>query len=319
MPLNPAQKLALVAIHERLGAARQALANLLGGVPEAADPAAKIDILQKCYGEISNYDRHYSTVRSALTTLVVGAGLVAAADPLKALACQQLSGNGQDPAFVLLVLVPLVLVPLVLEKLALTWLLFFLAVVVSLHFQRLTYACRKLEEEIERRIANAAGLATLGDEEVVGVKISGFRFRDDLSRVVKKVRVIYFDEMSILLLMAILIFFAMVVGYALGKCDTVFYDSHQAWVWAAIVGFSVAGLGFTAMVNWLRKVSRLLLLAVFIFLAIVAVRAFGKCDAMFDDFPQAWLWLAIVILGVVGLGFAMGVNRLPKLAGKKRR
>jgi hypothetical protein len=40
---------------------------------------------------------------------------------------------------------------------------------------------------------------------------------------------------------------------------------------------------------------------------------------MFDDFPQAWLWLAIVILGVVGLGFAMGVNRLPKLAGKKRR
>ena len=83
---------------------------------------------------------------------------------------------------------------------ALTWLLFLLAILVSLNFQRLTYACRKLEEEIERRVASIAGLKPFQDQAVEGASVDGFRFRSDFRAVAKKVRFWYFDEMSQLLL-----------------------------------------------------------------------------------------------------------------------
>jgi hypothetical protein len=44
------------------------------------DNAKKIDILQKVYAEASNYDRHYSITRSALTSLLVTVGLAASKD-----------------------------------------------------------------------------------------------------------------------------------------------------------------------------------------------------------------------------------------------
>jgi len=83
MPFDPAERGALEEATQQLDTARQRLGAVLGGPPPLATAAQTIDILQKTYGEISNYDRHYSTVRSALTTLVVGAGLVAATEPLK--------------------------------------------------------------------------------------------------------------------------------------------------------------------------------------------------------------------------------------------
>jgi hypothetical protein len=202
MPLDPGERQALEAAAQQLDAARQQLAVVLAGPPPPVTADQTIDILQSTYGEISNYDRHYSTVRSALTTLVVGAGLVAAAEPLKVLSalsvcrdCQTLWCHAHR------------IFTGVTAPFALTWLLFALAVLVSLYFQRLTYACRKLEEEIERRIATAAHLANYPVQQVRGVDVQGFLFRTDLRSVVRRVSRVYFDEMSQLLVAAITVFF----------------------------------------------------------------------------------------------------------------
>jgi hypothetical protein len=216
MPLDPAERAALQAAAQQLDAARQQLGTVLGGLP-AAPAEQTIDILQMTYGEISNYDRHYSTVRSALTTLVVGAGLVAAAEPIKALTASSVCKD-----CVTLWCHVHRIGAAVTGPFGLTWLLFVLAVLVSQYFQRLTYACRVLEEEIERRIATAANLANDAPQQVMGIDINGFQFRSDLKAVVSKVSPVYFDEMSRLLVTAILVFFGFLILYALRLCAPTF-------------------------------------------------------------------------------------------------
>jgi hypothetical protein len=51
-----------------------------GVEPTTIDNNKRIDILQKVYQEVINYDRHYSITRSAITSLLITVGLAAAKD-----------------------------------------------------------------------------------------------------------------------------------------------------------------------------------------------------------------------------------------------
>jgi hypothetical protein len=220
MPIDlndPATRSRLEPILSRLNLAGQDLAQLMAGAPAAAPtPDRQVDVLQKVYGEISNYDRHYSTTRSALTALVVTVGLAASAEPIKAL-----FDTSKQP--------PVCLNPrfdaIVQQALpfGITLLLFLLAVLVSLYFQRLTRSCQLLEEAIEREINRLTTGTVRGQPDrqlapIIG-NISYYQFREDLGIVGHSLKWPHFDTMSRLLLFGIFVFISFIIDVVLYRCS----------------------------------------------------------------------------------------------------
>jgi hypothetical protein len=211
---------------QRLDAVRQLLAQAadeLGSVlaaPAELSVERRVDLLWKVFGEVSNYDRHYSTVRSALTILLVSVGLAVASDPLKAVFsyakpqdspfCLQLG----PAAFVIHGVLPFV--PMLL--------IFALAIAINVYFQRLTASCEILEDEIERQIVTLSGglgAAGLGAPEAPDPKaagVSGYRFRRDLKSIYRHTSGWHMDAMKLLLLIGVAIFVAFAVAAAVLPC-----------------------------------------------------------------------------------------------------
>ena len=73
MPIDQVTANILTQTVQQLRVSCENITNLLADTPAEPVPDAdqRIEILQKNYAEVSNYDRHYSTTRSALTTLLI--------------------------------------------------------------------------------------------------------------------------------------------------------------------------------------------------------------------------------------------------------
>ena len=180
----------------------------------------QIDLCQKVYGEVSNYDRHYSTVRATLTALVVTIGLSAAAEPIKAM----FNATGRPAACGLHFFPALALQA---QPYLPTLLLFALAVAVSMYFQRLTYSCAVLERELERHIIGLAGGVPPAQRRALpGVQLTWLGFRHDLAAVHAKVPWLHADAMTRLLLSGITGFLAFVLVVTLRGCGF-----WTAWYW----------------------------------------------------------------------------------------
>lgn len=229
--MDAATQQLLTAIRADLGAVAARLDAALGGAaPAALTTEQKVGLWATAYGEAGNYDRHYSATRSGLTILLVTVGLGAAwqaADRLKAIgtACQLAWWSVAGQAAM---------------ALGITLLLFLLAVVINLHFQKYTVACEIIQQEIDRRLAaetNMAGVAARTDRRTQG--IGGFAFRSDLKLVLGKLRPFYFDAMASILLIAIFAFFGLVVASLLKDCLT--WILGLCWIGIPILAAVILG------------------------------------------------------------------------------
>jgi hypothetical protein len=209
---------------------------MTGAAPAGPTADRQVDVLQKVYGEVSNYDRHYSTTRPALTALVVTVGLAASAEPIKALfdhSRQFLVCS--NPAFGTIVerVLPF----------GVTLLLFLLAVLVSLYFQRLTRSCQLIEEAIEREISRLMTGVVHGELDrqlttIIG-RISYYQFRIDLGLVSRSLKWPHFDTMSRILLFGICTFISFVVDVVLYRCGS----TH--WYWGLLILIVPGGIVWT--------------------------------------------------------------------------
>jgi hypothetical protein len=214
MPLDDETRRRLLPVRDGLVNAAQALDALLTGAPEPLSRDARIELLGKTYTRASDYDRHYSTTRSALTGLVITIGLAAAADPIKAV----LALTPTSPACVSLGTKAHLLQAIL--PFAPTLLMFLLAVVVNVYFQRLTAACEIIESEVERRLGELApDLYPAGSMRAGRVPgITGYAFRTDLRIAFAKTSVWHPEAMKLLLVLAILVFIAFVAGATWWRC-----------------------------------------------------------------------------------------------------
>ena len=95
------------------------------------DDIKRIDILQKVYSEVSNYDRHYSITRSGLTSLLVTVGLAASKDGFDHLPTMSDLNQCNIDGY-------LSISYELFSKFFVTMIFFFLAIILNLHFQRMT-------------------------------------------------------------------------------------------------------------------------------------------------------------------------------------
>jgi hypothetical protein len=215
MPVDQATAQSLAQILGRLRAGCDDIAALL---PNAAttptqDDKQKIEILQKYYSEISNYDRHYSSTRSALTVLLVTVGLVLATEPLKAMWAR----TSCIPSSAWAGIADL------LNHFPITLLLFLLTFPVNLYFRRLTFACAILERAIEREIAVKSAIPVPGDMFIPNniqnlAPPIGYYFRYDLGRVNRQIGWPRLDEMTLLLIFSVLEFIAILFYWEISAC-----------------------------------------------------------------------------------------------------
>ena len=223
---------------QSLQAASNELTRLLGGA--TPEPDKRIEILQKNFEQLSHYDRHYSTTRSALTTLLVTVGLVVAHDPLQNL--------WTLPACV--VTDAWSVVSYIVRNFAVTLLLFFLAFPVNLHFRKQTLACNLIEHTISREIAEILGLpdiprASVQIGRIKDPPVRGYYFSDDHRRVVASLKWPWFDAMTNLLMFAEAEFLIILVLVLLSHCA--FWSNYILLALAvppvlAVVIFAVAKL-----------------------------------------------------------------------------
>lgn len=214
--MDPQTATALTPILQRLRDACEDIANMMPNAAAQPQPTAerRVEILQKNFSEVSNYDRHYSTTRSALTVLLVTVGLALAVEPLKSLwgrnpLCSVV--NGWDGLKDLLYHFPI------------TLLLFLLTFPVNLYFRRLTFTCAIIERAIEREIAVRALLPISLDMALPATIQNldppiGYYFRFDLYRVNRAVGWPRPDEMTLLLLFAVLEFIAILFFWEVSGC-----------------------------------------------------------------------------------------------------
>jgi hypothetical protein len=242
MPFDQPTTNALNNALQSLQTASNELTKLLGGATPAPDK--RIEILQKNFEQLSHYDRHYSTTRSALTTLLVTVGLVVAHDPLQALWVPQAVCVATDAWSVMTYIV---------RNFAVTLLLFFLAFPVNLYFRKLTLACNLIEHTISREIAEILGLpdipsASARIRRVPDPPVRGYYFSDDLRRVVTSLKWPWFDAMTNLLMFAEAEFLIILVLVLISHCG----------FWSNYYGFALAippalGVAIFAVAAWLAR------------------------------------------------------------------
>lgn len=216
MPIDQVTANILTQTVQQLRVSCENITNLLADTPAEPVPDAdqRIEILQKNYAEVSNYDRHYSTTRSALTTLLVTVGLLLAHDPLGNLSsAAKCSITGGWAAFMN-----------ILYYFPITLLLFLLTVPLNLHFRRLTYACAMLERAIEREVGRIAALPGFGTITLPRKLENltppvGYYFRLDLRRAHRALGWPRLDQMTLLLLPAVFEFIAISYFFEIRLCS----------------------------------------------------------------------------------------------------
>lgn len=215
MPIDQQTADALTGILQRLRTGCDEIANLLpNAAPQLGE--ARLAALQRNYAEVSNYDRHYSTTRSALTTLLVTIGLLIVVDPLKELTnlstCDVISvGAGFSNLF---------------SRYSITFLLFFVAFPLNLYFRRMTTACGWLERAIEREMGRSSVLPNTTNitlpTYLVNLQLAdpplGYYFRYDLYRVAKQIRWPRADPITMLLLFSVLSFASILFILKFANC-----------------------------------------------------------------------------------------------------
>lgn len=259
MPLSQQEADALRQVRDRLTATATALDGMLGAGPAAAAvDADRIAQLRSEHGEAGDYDRHYSTTRSALTALVVTVGLAASADRIKALTSAGAACAIDPFAQTLGITLAATLFPF-----ALTILLFLLAVAVSLYFQRLTFACELIQREAEHRLAALAGIMVPADQDWTARRerfnahaMPGGAFRADLA-VISTHLSYRGDAMTSLLLLGIFTFLGLAVGFTFQPCSS----WHMRYT--ILVAGGAAALGGLIAAILARRLSVVLLLLAF--------------------------------------------------------
>lgn len=216
MPVDQESANTLTQALQQVRAACQRIESILPGNAAVANaaPDQRIEILQKNFAEVSNYDRHYSTTRSALTTLLITVGLLLAKDPLSAIAGRTSCTLAR----------PLDGVIDIFYQFPITLLLFLLSIPLNLHFRRLTASCAALERSIEREIGHLAAIPGANQVEVphglrnLAAPPIGYHFRLDLRRAYRAVGWPRVDTMTLLLVPAILEFIAICYCFEVIVC-----------------------------------------------------------------------------------------------------
>ncbi len=216
MPLDDETRRRLQPVQQGLASATSALDALLTAGTGDLSRERKMELLGKTYTEASNYDRHYSTTRSALTGLVITIGLAAASDPIKTVLA---IAKPADSPYCLQLGVRALLVHGVMPFVP-TLLMFALAIAVNLYFQKFTAACEKIETEIERKLAELAPELQLAPapRRAGATNITGYLFRADLKAALAETSLWHPEAMKLLLVIAIGVFIAFVATLAWLKC-----------------------------------------------------------------------------------------------------
>jgi hypothetical protein len=210
------------------------------------DNAKKKDILQKVYAEASNYDRHYSITRSALTSLLVTVGLAASKDGFDHMPSMSTLAISCDFKGYLGLSYELA------RTFFVTLILFFLAILINLYFQRMTFSCRLIEHKIEKLIQEMVAGVTAGTDRLRNHTaisgISGYEFRDHLGRVYREIPSPHFDMMARLLLTGIALFFSYLFTIASKQCN-------RPLIWDVAIVLGVPALVYLAakLWNWLLE------------------------------------------------------------------
>lgn len=105
-----------------------------------------VDLVIKMYGEVRAYDLHYSTMRSTLTTFLVGLGLGIGTYIVSKTIVE--GGIAPSPAMALIGLIGPTAI-------------FLIAMVISAYFQRLTKACEIIETRLETQLRDCLSRSEL--------------------------------------------------------------------------------------------------------------------------------------------------------------
>lgn len=250
MPLTNQEAQIAQTIHDRAAEIGTLTTQLLG--PAAIAPPSteeKIELLQKAYGEVSNYDRHYSSVRSALTALLVTVGLAASADAFRTTVQDSTVSTHTVTSIILTTACAIDNWDHVLERIILTFLvtflLFFMAILINVYFQRLTRACDVMERQIDLAIDQLSGLNILPPVNPAPANPIPFsyNFRTGFRFAVKDCTLYHFDGMAWLLIISISMFVAFAIstrgvgcqGWTLGKTFYVFGQSSAIAIGVALL------------------------------------------------------------------------------------
>jgi hypothetical protein len=124
-------------------------------------------------------------------------------------------------------------------------LLFGLAIALNLHFQRLTYSCRLLEERIERLIASLMGRQPHAGviRDTAAEQATGYEFRRELGDIYNRVHWPHFDLMARLLILGVILFCSYAFFVATAPCD-------RKWYWTAAILFGPAIIGYILVRLW---------------------------------------------------------------------
>lgn len=166
----------------------QAIADALNKIsPKGGTVGVDKEWLRATYALVGAYDNHYSTVRTTVSTFLVTVGLGIGAFFLKQ--------NGVAKS------------PLVEEALALATVLpgviFLIAMMLNLHFQRLTWCCWEIQKDIEKRLEDNNGFNAKGFRDALEEK-----FPESQPR---------FDGPGWFLLVAIFVYFGVLVTFYANK------------------------------------------------------------------------------------------------------
>lgn len=149
--------------------------------------------LQATYAQVVAYDNHYSTVRTGTATFLIGVAL-----SLGAFFLGPLKGGAPSAASNLTFAI------------ALPGIILYFAMLLSLHFQRLTHCCRKIEIAIENAMPSASAAA---------VALNA-RFRENLKNEIRESKY-FMDHANTLLFLGI-------AAYPLALCLVInFSASHS--------------------------------------------------------------------------------------------
>ena len=141
-----------------------------------------MDVLLKMYAEVSNYDRHYSTVRTTISTFLVAVSFSLGSFLLK---------EGLE-----------------ILSLALPTSLLLVTILLNSHYQRLTYSCRRIEQELENELERVM-------TSPASVSPAVIKFRHNLENAFRGTKV-YFDA-PMWALVVITIFYLLPVLYVVLK------------------------------------------------------------------------------------------------------
>jgi membrane protein YdbS with pleckstrin-like domain len=134
-----------------------------------------LEMLRDTYKEIGQYDRHYSTVRTGVSTFLTVISITIISIVFRGIAFAKPAGENEINILGAVLIIVLICT------------IFLFAVILNVHFQKLTFSCEKIQLEIEKLFEN---FKTEDDLKYAKTLLNN---RRNISNVYKEYSEIYFD------------------------------------------------------------------------------------------------------------------------------